>query len=478
MGNIIKYFSMFSGIGGFEHGIQKAENYLNGGQDKSNLSQYATEGSRQTEFKNIESRGERSLDEGGRSVLLSRHGELYGSRGESRGENIDRDGQIRFENIGYCEIDKYAESIYRKHYGRHRNYGDATRIGSGDLPDFDLLVGGFPCQAFSIAGKRRGFEEARGTLFFDVARILADKRPRCVLLENVKGLLTHESGKTFQHIIKILADIGYVLQWEVLNSKHFSVPQNRERVFIVGYYGDRSFRKVLPIGDCFGETERENKENSSKIIGNIYPSNSENGDFLDICGISKTLKLGTTDNKNGAIGLSNSPKVIVEAFPMTEARTDEAKAVRREMMKNGKDWTPRKQKKLIEKTDGQVGALTANFSREQLIKINKTKYGEHHQDAVFESENSISPSLMLGGDGNIGESCAGYLKFKHHTRIRRLTPRECERLQAFPDDWTQFGMDKEGNQVEISDTQRYKTLGNSVTTTVVSEVVKRMYRKT
>ena len=151
------------------------------------------------------------------------------------------------ELIGYSEIDKYAIQVYEKHFSGATNYGNATTIDGEQLPDFDLLVGGFPCQAFSVAGKREGFNETRGTLFFDIARILSDKRPRYLVLENVKGLLSHDEGKTFQTILRVLADLGYGVEWQVLNSKDYSVPQNRERVFIVGHFGNRSPRKVFPI---------------------------------------------------------------------------------------------------------------------------------------------------------------------------------------------------------------------------------------
>ena len=152
-----------------------------------------------------------------------------------------------FEIIGHSEIDKYANQIYDKHFEGVKNYGDATKIDSRTLPDFDLLVGGFPCQAFSVAGLRRGLDDTRGTLFFDIARILDYKRPRNFLLENVKGLLSHDSGKTFQTMLEVLSDMGYVVEWEVLNSKNFGVPQNRERVFIVGHLGGRSRRQIFPI---------------------------------------------------------------------------------------------------------------------------------------------------------------------------------------------------------------------------------------
>lgn len=150
--------------------------------------------------------------------------------------------------IGYSEIDKYASSVYDYHFKEVKNYGDITQINPGQLEAFDLFVGGFPCQAFSVAGKRLGFDDTRGTLFFEVARILKAKRPRHLVLENVKGLLSHDGGKTFATILWVLTDLGYFVEWQVLNSKDFGVPQNRERVYIVGHFGSAPRRKVFPIG--------------------------------------------------------------------------------------------------------------------------------------------------------------------------------------------------------------------------------------
>ena len=154
---------------------------------------------------------------------------------------------INTELVGYAEIDKYAISIFKKQLKGVKNYGDATTIEPWRIPDFDLLVGGFPCQAFSVAGKQQGFNDTRGTLFFDIARVCAEKRPRYLVLENVKGLLSHDSGKTFQTILGVLADLGYRVEWQVLNSKDFGVPQNRERVFIVGHLGERSGQEIFPL---------------------------------------------------------------------------------------------------------------------------------------------------------------------------------------------------------------------------------------
>lgn len=138
------------------------------------------------------------------------------------------------ECVGFSEIDKDAIDIYEKHFN-HTNYGDATNIVAADLPDFDLLVGGFPCQAFSIAGKRRGLDDTRGTLFFDIARIVKEKKPKRVLLENVKGLLSHDSGRTIKTIIATFNELGYDTETMVLDGSDFEAGQ-RPRIFIHATY--------------------------------------------------------------------------------------------------------------------------------------------------------------------------------------------------------------------------------------------------
>ncbi|NCC47365.1 MAG: DNA (cytosine-5-)-methyltransferase, partial [Bacteroidia bacterium] len=153
---------------------------------------------------------------------------------------------------------QWAFDCYTKHFkdGIHSNI-DIAKVDTKDIPDHTLLVGGFPCQSLSIAGKRGGFDDTRGTLFFDIARILSHKRPRHFLLENVKGLLSHDSGKTFQTILRVLTDIGYYVEWQVLNSKNFGVPQNRGRVFLVGHLGGLRGRKVFPLGQANANALRQ-----------------------------------------------------------------------------------------------------------------------------------------------------------------------------------------------------------------------------
>ncbi len=202
----MKYVELFAGVGGFRLGIERA-------------------------FNNCP-------EQQARNTLLP--------NGHDHSDKLER------KPVPICvfanEWDKYAAQTYNKNFGGEIDQHDITIVPTSDIPDHDLLVGGFPCQAFSVAGKRAGFNDTRGTMFFEVARILKDKRPGHLVLENVKGLLSHDRGQTFQTILTILADLGYRVEWQLLNSKDFGVPQNRERVYIVGHLGEGCGRKIFPFG--------------------------------------------------------------------------------------------------------------------------------------------------------------------------------------------------------------------------------------
>ena len=167
---------------------------------------------------------------------------------------LDRAGG--FQCVGHCEINKYAGTSYRAIHDVGKEeffYPDATKINPADLPDFDLLCAGFPCQPFSASGRRRGFADARGTLFFEIARLAEAKRPAHLLLENVPGLLFHERGRTFAAILSALDELGYHVEWTVLNSADFGVPQSRRRVFLIGYLDPRCAGKILPVFSANGK---------------------------------------------------------------------------------------------------------------------------------------------------------------------------------------------------------------------------------
>ena len=178
----IKYFSMFTGIGGFELGLKRANDFK--------------------PFSKIEQNRERGNGTSNKQKTLLRPR-----------------SNPAFHCVGMSEFNKYSSQVLKYKFPNIKNWGDCTKIKPKDLPDFDMLCGGFPCQAFSIAGKRKGFKDIRGTMFFEIARILKVKRPKIVLLENVKGLLNHNKGETFRVILQTLDELGYEVQWMVLNSK-------------------------------------------------------------------------------------------------------------------------------------------------------------------------------------------------------------------------------------------------------------------
>ena len=180
--------------------------------------------------------------------------------------------RIAFQNLGgkcvfSSEIDEKAQKTYALNFGEVPA-GDITKINEQDIPNHDILVGGFPCQAFSIAGKRGGFQDTRGTLFFDVARIIKAKQPKAFFLENVKGLTNHRGGKTLATILNILRnELGYIVpEPQIINAKNFGVPQNRERIFIVG------FRKDLGINEK--DFSYPEPTDTSKTIRDILEKNT------------------------------------------------------------------------------------------------------------------------------------------------------------------------------------------------------------
>ena len=223
----IKFIDLFAGVGGFRLGLEKANKVYR---------EY-----RQTETRN----------EGTRTPITSSQttSKSIQHRRDFPNNIITRDTrQIQYSCVWTCEIDKHCRRTYRKQFGKCDIAHDITTVDVSRIPDFDLLCAGFPCQSFSIAGKRRGFDDTRGTLFFEICRVLQTKRPWLLLLENVKGLLSHDEGKTFLSILRHLEDLGYDCQWDVLNSKNFGVPQNRERVFIIGHLRGKPRFQVFPIG--------------------------------------------------------------------------------------------------------------------------------------------------------------------------------------------------------------------------------------
>ena len=356
---------------------------------------------------------------------------------------------VGHECIGFCEIDKFARASYK---AIHDTKGeielhDITRVTDESIRRIgrvDAICGGFPCQAFSIAGNRRGFEDTRGTLFFEIARFASILRPQYLFLENVKGLLNHENGITFETIISTLDELGYDVEWQVLNSKNFGVPQNRERVFIIGHLRGGSGRKVFPLsGDGAAITCEQPKINK---VGNIRKKGkSQSGDVVSIDSLAPTL-CSTTTQKD--------PLKI--AIPVLTPE-------RPEKRQNGRRF----------KTDGEpMFTLTAQDRHGILIK-EATKQG-YAKAQIGDSVNLSHPNSKTRR-GRVGKKIANTLLTGESQgvvdpdfRIRKLTPRECWRLQGFPD-WA-FDKAQEVN----SNSQLYKQAGNSVTVNVIATIAKEL----
>lgn len=334
-------------------------------------------------------------------------------------ENSSKD----FECIGYAEIDKFAKNIYEKHFN-HKDLGDVTLIDPSELEDFDLLVGGFPCQAFSIAGACKGFDDSRGTLFFEIARILKEKQPEYFLLENVRNLLSHDKGRTFSVMMQILIDLGYNIRWDILNSKDFGVPQSRERIYIRG-----SLHHTL---NDISLVENDGNNKVSYIL-----KGRQGESILSTNGIGLTLA-ATGGNSGGRtyIGESKIKKIGNHS-------------------KSGKG-----QGGNVYDENGLSPTLTCQHDYPAKVRIKKV-YGSMQAHRA-ETDGTYSPTLTA-----ISSNITNRPILETDYTYRSITPIEAERLQGFPDDWTKEGVDGS----KISNTQRYKCCGNAVTTNVIQYII-------
>ncbi|EMF2334176.1 DNA (cytosine-5-)-methyltransferase [Listeria monocytogenes] len=409
------------------------------------------------------------------------------------------------ECVGYVEIDKFARKSYQ---AIHDTEGEWTREDITKVTDdewrtlrgtVDVICGGFPCQSFSIAGKRLGFEETRGTLFFEIARAAKQIQPRYLFLENVKGLLSHNKGETFATILTALHELGYDAEWRVLNSKNYGVPQNRERVFVIGHLRGAGGREIFPFGGncattnfeqpgqiivgttknlgakggncrhdtfsvdgimgCLTATDYKQPKQIVVRAGNLPGSHQQNSRVYDTKGVSPTL---TTMQGGG-----QEPKIVMPVLTPN----------RIEKRQNGRRF----------KEDGEeMFTLTAQ-DRHGVAIIQKprgfNRGGKHDIAPTLSSscwqENNL---LQIGGlylnDSSrffrgILPNLSRTLKSSSNDagvtdgiRIRKLTPRECWRLQGFPD-WA-FDRAAEVN----SNSQLYKQAGNSVTVNVIENIAK------
>ena len=353
-----------------------------------------------------------------------------------------------FQCIGHCEIDKYADASYRAIHDirkEERYYPDARTIDPNDLPDFNLLCGGFPCQAFSLAGRRKGFEDARGTLFFEIARLAEAKRPAYLLLENVPGLLSHDGGRTFAAILTTLYDLGYHVEWSVLNSKHFGVPQSRRRVFLICYLDPRCAGKILPV---FGTDAKA----LIQVVGG--PQGSRVYDPEGVA-CTQTAGAGGMGGKTG-LYLVNGDNVTASFVDLCAGHPRQTGQARCITARYGQTTLSNHKAErsgvLLIREDTKAGYKAAAPGDTVSLRFASTPHrGRVGRDIAHTLETSSTQGIVERGG-----------------RIRRLMPRECLRLQGFED-----------SQIDkilaiTSDAQAYKQAGNCVTVNVIEAIGRRI----
>lgn len=351
---------------------------------------------------------------------------------------------LGFERAGYkvnsffSEIDPHAIAVYKHKFPKSTYVGSVTDVRGAGLPTIDLITFGSPCQDFSLAGKRKGMDGDRSSLILEAIRLIGECRPRVFVWENVKGTFSSNSGEDFAAILQAFANIGgYRLEWQLLNTSWF-LPQNRERIYLVGYSTEpkRNWRGVFPI-------EVESGKNYG-ISGGIAPALNQGKSDL-ILRVKSATSTGYEEATYGdSVNLSQ---------PNSETRRGRVG----------------KQKAQTLETSCNQGVIEPIFTYEaanETVRRNTFIEGEIKAlDFYNKAVRDESPTLTDPKHNSVG-LFDGY-------RIRRLTPIECERLQGFPDNHTSFG-NYDGEVKPMSRNQRYKQCGNAVTVDVVQAVAERV----
>lgn len=375
---------------------------------------------------------------------------------------------IPHKNIFACDIDKYAKQSFLELNSPDLFYDNITTRDYKEVPQLDLYVAGFPCQSFSLAGKRGGFDDTRGTLFFNVAEFIKVNQPECFILENVKGLLSHDNGKTYQTITDVLTNgggtlngqmgmdtiddgLGYHVYTQVLNTKDYGIPQNRERIFIVGFKQWRTFNFPVKmpllkrLKHILEQDVNDKYYLSNKLIKGFLRHNKRHIEEKNQTGFNwKPKSINDIANclrANAALCPTDNSILVHSLYPRSS--------------KTGKGGTGH-----LSKQDGTTYCLDTGNAQAIEIKgaalrgRGKGKELEVRKDSLVNSITTVQTDSII-----------------KRNNIRRLTPLECWRLQGFTDE--EFFKAQKVN----SDTQLYKQAGNSITVNVMAAILKKIYLK-
>jgi DNA (cytosine-5)-methyltransferase 1 len=382
---------------------------------------------------------------------------------------------LGFERAGYkvnsyfSEIDKHAIAVYKQQFKNSKYVGSVVDIRGNELPRIDLITFGSPCQDFSLAGKREGMSGERSSLILEAIRLISECRPGVFIWENVKGTFSSNSGEDFAAILQAFANIGgYRLEWQLLNTSWF-LPQNRERIYLVGYSTKtkRNWRGVFPIGEEPRENTNQDIKENQTLLG--YSRCSITGDVLNY---HKKDVANTIHSSSGHGGNTDQFIKVKSATSKGYEVATEGDSInlsqpnsetRRGRVGKGKAQT-------LETSCNQA-VVEPKYTYEAVNKTieqnpNEFKEGEARMMDLYNHKvQDVSPCLVEPHH-NRSSLFNGY-------RIRRLTPIECERLQGFPDNHTEYG-NYDGEVKKMSNTQRYKQCGNAVTVDVVQAIAEKI----
>jgi DNA (cytosine-5)-methyltransferase 1 len=432
---------------------------------------------------------------------------------------------IQYEEIFACDMDKYARQTFIHNYGEPKYY--PTNVYDREIPyeSLDIYMTSPPCQAFSLAGKRLGKDDKRGILFFNSHEFIQVNKPRFFIFENVKGLLSDDGGKTFQEWVNMLGgksvngvpvifpyedSVSYHLYWKVLNAKHYGVPQNRERVFLIGIRDDhdnvfqfpkeehlsKRLKDVLEdnVNDKYflseerintitnpersiGWTDPESKDSANCVL-TMYSKNPTDGEYLKIKsatskgyeeatdGDSINFSVPNSETRRGRVGKGVAQTLDTACnqgvMVAKVGRSEEGKKARKESMKKGKDHTPFQAKEITFEPSDTMNCITTATTKDNLIQV-----GDYRTDEGFRwRKDGNSPCIMasMRDTWKEGFSRENPPVIHKDYKIRRLTPRECFRLMDFPDTFTW----------PVSDSQAYKQAGNSIVVNVLYKILKQL----
>jgi DNA (cytosine-5)-methyltransferase 1 len=346
---------------------------------------------------------------------------------------------LSHEIIFACDNDPFVKKSYMKNYAINESvwFDDISKINSKKYKGkIDLFVGGSPCQSFSMVGKRKGLEDTRGTLFYDFARIIEESQPKVFIYENVKGLLNHDSGKTWAVIQDVFNSLGYKFYSQVLNSKHFGVPQNRNRIFVIGF---------------------KNKQTRFEFPSRI-PLDFKMQDFLEDVEDSKYFL------KDKGVKFVTSIKNQEKSYTQVNGAIALCQKANQQFNWHG-DFIFEENKKNLEFDEHlfEIKNVDKKYYLSEKVTDYVLKQGtKNFQTNSVETDLEVARPLLQSMHKMHRAGVDNYVT--HSGRIRKLTPRECHRLMGFRDDFN----------IVVSDTQAYRQAGNSIVVDVLIAILKQM----